>query len=162
MTEVVFYEEQKFTQRWVRILLYTVWAAFLVLCVFMAWDKEVGLYPAVLIFVIVSAFMIAFKSLKLVVRISDDAICYRLSPFQRRFKIILKEDIANLEIKSFDALGEYGGWGIRFGKAGVAYTVKGSMGMTIKLAKNKSVLIGTSRPEELKSFLEANGYMSKK
>jgi hypothetical protein len=63
-----------------------------------------------------------------------------------------------LEVKSYNPLSEYGGWGIRFGKNGMAYTVKGDKGIDISLDPETHLLIGTSKPDEVGVFLKARGY----
>lgn len=159
MSGPVFNEEQKFTQRWVQVLLYSVWAGMLVLSIFLAGEREVGLMPAIALFLFISAFVLAFKSLQLQTRITGDAISYRFVPVQGRWRVIRRQDIVQMGLVSYDPLSDYGGWGIRFGRKGIAYTVRGNKGLLIKLPKNKLILIGTSRPDELSSFLHAQGYV---
>jgi hypothetical protein len=158
MSEAQFYEKQKFTQTAVQIILYTVWAGFLVLSIFLFASSEIGLLPAFLLFAFVSVFVLVFKSQKLETRISADAICYRFFPLQWRFRVIRKQDIEEMRIVSFDPLGDYGGWGIRIGRKGIAYTVKGTMGLSIRMIKKKAILIGTSRPGQLSLFLRSQEY----
>jgi hypothetical protein len=158
MNNTEFYEEQSFTQPWVQLLLYLLWACFILVTILMVEKKAMGLLPSLLLLLFVSVFIIAFKSLKLITRITHDAIRYRFYPFQPQFRIIRKQDIAALGLTTYDAISDYGGWGIRFGKKGTAYTVRGRSGLLITLASGKNILIGTSKLQELESFLTAHGH----
>lgn len=160
MPEAEFYEEQKFIQPWVQVLLYVLWTGFLALTLLVVEKKAMGLIPALLLFLFVSAFILAFKSLKLITRITGDAIRYRFFPIQARFRTIKKQDIAALGLTTYNPLSDYGGWGIRFGNKGIAYTVSGNKGLLIRLASGKNILIGTSLPQELESYLKTYSYIS--
>jgi hypothetical protein len=48
---------------------------------------------------------------------------------------------------------EYGGWGIRFGRQGIAYTVSGDRGVLVRLRNGRSFLLGSKRPESLEIML---------
>jgi hypothetical protein len=61
-------------------------------------------------------------------------------------------DIASYEVRTYSALREYGGWGIRLGRNGKAYNKKGSSGIQLVLASGERILIGTQEPER---FIEA-------
>jgi hypothetical protein len=158
MEEDNFYEEQKFTQKWILFLIYSPW----VLCFFASLmallQKKAGLFTAILPFVAISVIVLLFKSLKLQTRITVDGIYYRFFPVQRMFRAIKKSDIEKLEVKTYDPLSEYGGWGIRYGKNGWAYSVKGKKGIYISLDFETHVLIGTSKPDEVRVFLGRKGY----
>ncbi len=153
-----FYEEQKFTQKWVLFIVYSIWVLFLIVSLLILLEKKAGLFLAFLPFLIISAFVLFFKSIKLQTSITDEGIYYRFFPIQRRFRVIRKTDIEKLEVKSYNPLSEYGGWGIRFGKNGMAYTVKGDKGIDISLDPETHLLIGTSKPDEVGVFLKARGY----
>jgi hypothetical protein len=158
MAEDTFYEEQKFTQQWILFIVYSIWVLFLIVSLLILLEKKAGLFLAFLPFLIISAFVLLFKSIKLQTSITGEGIYYRFFPVQRRCRVIKKTDIPKLEVKSYNPLREYGGWGIRFGKNGMAYTVKGDKGIDISLDFETHILIGTSRPDEVKSFLIEHGY----
>ena len=119
MGEDTFYEEQKFTQKWIYIILYLVWVLCLVVSLLTLLEKKAGLFLAILPFVIGIVFVLFFKSIKLQTSITDEGVFYRFFPLERRFRVIKKSDIEKLEVKSYDPLREYGGWGIKFGKNGM-------------------------------------------
>jgi hypothetical protein len=59
------------------------------------------------------------------------------------------DEIAGCEVRTYRPIREYGGWGVRFGRAGKAYNIAGNRGVQLKLSNGKGLLIGSQRPEEL-------------
>ena len=57
-------------------------------------------------------------------------------------------------VHTYDPIGEYGGWGIKYGKMGKAYNVSGNRGVQLEFADRKSILIGSQKPEQLDSAIE--------
>ncbi|WP_138994573.1 hypothetical protein [Larkinella sp. C7] len=57
----------------------------------------------------------------------------------------------HVTVRSYSALGEFGGWGIRFSWNGTAHTVSGNWGIDIKLkGKKRTLLVGTRHPDEIR------------
>ncbi|CEA14951.1 MAG TPA: hypothetical protein GXZ44_00295 [Fermentimonas caenicola] len=109
---------------------------------------------------IIVAVLILLSSLPLAVFcklqtfINSDGIYIRYFPFQWKYKLYDWNNIEMVFITKYKPFFEYGGWGFRKRLKGtVAYTVKGKIGLMIKLKNGKSVLIGTQKPEYLKEIL---------
>ena len=76
---------------------------------------------------------------------------------ERRIFPLTKKEIPWDQIDTAEVInyGFVGGWGIRYSaNYGTVYNTKGKMGVLIKLKKGGKFIIGTQRPEELKSFLD--------
>lgn len=157
MATVEYYEEQKFTQKWIFFIQYFLALVFLGVSLAMILTKQASPVIGILPFVILCVAILFFKVLKLQTKITNEGIYYRFSPVQRKYRVIKKSAIAGIRIKTYDPIGEYGGWGIRFGREGKAFTVKGNQGIFIT-ANNKHIMIGTCRPAEAEQFLEENQY----
>jgi hypothetical protein len=71
----------------------------------------------------------------------------RFCPFVRRE--ILFRGIRRCDARTYRPVWEYGGWGVRFGLRGRAYSVSGNRGVQLELVNRKRILIGSRRPEEL-------------
>jgi hypothetical protein len=153
MTDQCFYEEQRVTQRWVQILLWVIWVGLACAAVVALATKKTGPLGAVAIVAPITGFVLLFRYLKLQVRIDTEAINYRYFPVQQRYRIIRRRDIEHMDVITYDPMSDYGGWGIRYGAKGKAYTVKGDHGLFIQLASGKNFLLGTSKPGELRRFL---------
>ncbi len=153
-----FFEEQKFTQIWLRVILALVTViavAFLLLVLF---EIKAGLWNAIWPVLIVLCVTLPFRLMKLSTTVSPDSIGYRFFPFHMKFKYIKKSDIQSVTVGKYSPLKDYGGWGIRLGRKGWAYTIKGSEGISIFLKKGKQILIGTSKPQEADRILRDLGY----
>jgi len=161
MNRVYYKEEQKFTQWWIWLIMALiggVWVWQLVQQIFMGipfGDNPapdfvvilIGLFPAFGIFL--------FRTLTLETNIDQTGVFYRFRPFQRKPKVIKKEDIARFEVKKYNPIMDYGGWGIRLGtsRKGNAYNVSGNMGVLFELKNGKKFMLGTQNPESIKSAL---------
>ena len=96
------------------------------------------------------ALLLFFFLLKLQTKIDDKGI-------QMHYFPLSKKDIKWEQIESTAVIdyGFVGGWGIRYSsKYSTVYNTKGKMGVLIKLKDGGKFVIGTQRPEELKSFLD--------
>jgi hypothetical protein len=155
----VFHETQRFRVWWIWLLILAAEGVAL----FMIFTRvlpeiEGGDFPLpgffIPIFFIVP-FLIAPAILffmKLDVRVSSDAVYYRLFPFSFRTKKIEMTEIARTELIEFDPFLETRGWGVHYTKYGKAYTMSGKQGVQIETIKGKKVLIGSQKAHE---FLDA-------
>ena len=55
---------------------------------------------------------------------------------------------------TYSPLWDYGGWGIRCGRKGIAYNVSGDRGVQLELERGRPILIGSQRAEELARAIE--------
>ncbi len=105
--------------------------------------------PAMIVLV---AALISLSHLDVDVTDSGVSIAFRhLWPTRR----IAFADIVGLEVKRYRPLIDYGGWGVRLGPAGWAYTTGGDVGVKMRLRKGLPVLIGTRHPSELEAAIRA-------
>ena len=92
-------------------------------------------------------------SLHLVTEVRDEGLRIRMVPFPGR--TIPYDAIATYEPRTYNALREYGGWGIRLGWNGKAYNMSGREGVQLTLSSGERILVGTHRPNELHKALQA-------
>lgn len=88
-----------------------------------------------------------FYLLKLVTEVGDEGVTLQFVPLPR--KTIRFEEIARCEARTYRPIADYGGWGIKMGRAGRAYTVSGNRGVMLELAGGKRLLIGSQQAEAL-------------
>jgi len=62
-------------------------------------------------------------------------------------------DVAEVEVRKFSPLADFGGWGIRYNGKTTAYFLSGSRGVELKLKNGKQYLIGSDTPERLKAVV---------
>ena len=96
--------------------------------------------------------------IKLQTQVCSDGLYVRFFPIHIRFKKFNSENIDQYYVRTYRPLMEYGGWGIRFGKNGKAYNIRGRQGLQLVLKNNKKLLIGSGEPEKIveamKVFME--------
>jgi len=154
-TDILFSEKQRFNQWWI-------WVIILVACIMPVWqfyraiiENQVVLsdpteYIGLMIMVLI---IILFLSNRLDSEIRQDGIYVRFIPFIWKQRVYSWDSIEKLYIRRYHPLGEYGGWGIRgFGK-NRALNVSGNQGLQIVFKDGRRLLIGTRKPDEIKSVL---------
>ena len=157
-----FREEQKFQQVWVWIIVLglaaLVWYSAIQQIVL---RRPFGSRPApdTLLIIFWLLFGIGLPMLmlsaKLITEVRSDGIYIRFVPFHFSFHKIALEELKSFEVRKYNALREYGGWGIRYGPQGKAYNVGCNRSMQLELVDGKRILIGSQRPEEFLAALQA-------
>ena len=96
-----------------------------------------------------------FTTMKLIVVIDSDNLYYSYYPFVRSKKQLRKNDLKQVEVRKYNPILEYGGWGYRISaRNGKAYNMKGSYGLQLVFNNGDRLLIGTQKPEELKRAID--------
>ncbi|MCF6180851.1 hypothetical protein [Lutibacter sp.] len=156
----VFKEVQKFTQPWILIVL----AISLVISVnpiIKNWNiianqsilKSISFFSGTIIIFLVIIFLL---KIKLITKIDERGIHYQFFPINLNLKCISWETINSCSIRKYNAITEYGGWGLRFSfrkNIGRAFTTKGAIGLQLVLKNGKRLLIGTQKRYELEKTL---------
>jgi hypothetical protein len=72
------------------------------------------------------------------------------TPFFRKCKKFSPAEIEKFEIRNYNALREYGGYGLkRKFKYGQSFTISGKTGLQLYLKNGKKVLIGTQKKQAI-------------
>jgi len=95
-----------------------------------------------------------FLIMKLNIRMDATGIKYNLFPIHWKSNFIPLENIKHIFVRTYKPIQEYGGWGIRMGTNGRAYSVQGTQGIQIELNDGKKILLGTDKPVEWEYFLQ--------
>ena len=93
--------------------------------------------------------------INLTTEIRSDGLYVRFFPLHLSFIRIAIQEIRGFGSCTYSPIGDYGGWGIRFGKKGKAYNVSGNRGVQLELSNGKHLLIGSQRPDELTKNLSS-------
>lgn len=89
---------------------------------------------------------------RLVVEVEPGGLRLHYVPFRNRW--IPREDLRAVEVVEYRPLRDWGGWGIRWWPGrGWAYTASGNHGVKLRLAGGRTLLVGSTRPEELADAL---------
>ena len=89
--------------------------------------------------VILGAVGILIFSIKLHVTVNAEGITYKYPPFHNKPKQIPWANIESAELMKINPLKEFGGWGLRYGKLGTAYTTRGKYILHIKMRQGKPI-----------------------
>ncbi|NOR76308.1 MAG: hypothetical protein GQ525_14275 [Draconibacterium sp.] len=164
MGRILFKEEQRFTQWWLRLIL--VGSLFAVLAPFSygiylqeVLDVPFGDNPMSTEGLLVTGissllivgliFGIIIRS-KLKTKITSDSVLVMYPPFIRKWKSFVPEEIEKFEVRTYKAIREYGGYGIkRRHKHGQSYTISGNVGLQLYLKNGKKLLIGTQKKQAM-------------
>ena len=71
-----------------------------------------------------------------------------------RFRIPVG-DIVAAKACTYQPLLDYGGWGIKFGRGGRAYSMGGDQGVQLVLRDGSRILIGSERPDDLARAIDS-------
>lgn len=157
---MLYREDQHFSQWWLWVIVLGVaavawWAFIQQVFVGKAFgDNAAPNWAVALIWVVIGLGLpFLFEVLRLSVEVLPDAVRVRFRPLHER--VIPIAEVAKVEARKYNALKEYGGWGIK-GWSGkkMAYNVKGSWGVELTLKDGRRVLIGTQKPQELAAAVE--------
>ena len=97
-------------------------------------------------------FLLGFGNLRVEVR--DDALYARMFPLTKRHRFAYA-DLASCEAVTYRPLRDYGGWGVRFSRAGKAYNVSGNRGVQLEFTDGKRLLLGSQQPEALAQAIQS-------
>ncbi|GIV14867.1 MAG: hypothetical protein KatS3mg022_0302 [Armatimonadota bacterium] len=158
----LFHEEQRFTQWWFWLLIlvcisptWYIWWRYLLVRRTSGADV-VADWVVWLVWLGVGVVLpVLFASMRLVTQVRHDGVYIRFVPFHWRWVRIPAEQIQEVRARTYNALLEYGGWGIRYGVQGKAYIVSGNRGVDLELANGRTLLIGSQRAEELEKAIQA-------
>jgi len=154
----LFKESQKFKQWWLWLIILGIDLAFLITIykqVFLGESlgdsamSNVGLVITSLILLGITAL---FLLIRLDTKIDATGIYVRFYPIRISYKFFAWDSIKKMEIRKYNSLYEYGGWGIRYGN-GKALNVSGNMGLQLEFTDKSKLLIGTNKAEELEKVI---------
>lgn len=159
MEKVLFKEEQRFKQWWMWLIIaFALLAAIIpLLNAILEEQSQLGssntarltLY-GILMVLFASVVLITMLFIKLKTRITDKGIYMAYLPFARKWKKYTIADIEKYELRSYRAVLEFGGYGMKKRrKAGQAFTISGNMGLQLYLKNGKKVLIGTQKKQAM-------------
>lgn len=147
-----FEEEQHFSKPLLNALLLLMAAFVLIMLFAVGVDTEEERQAVFTTSVFSFLFMIFFFTLKLNTRVTGDGVEIKTLYFLSR--LIRFDDIASVEDVQYRPIRDYGGWGIRFGRNGMAYNMSGDRGVKLTLTNGKRILIGSQRSDELATAIK--------
>lgn len=139
---LLFYEKQQFRQWWLWLLLAVINIIVLYPLILNSGTVEMPALAGETILLLVTFWL---WRLALVTKIDRKGIYVKFESFHRDFKFYDWESIDYCEIKKYNPIMDYGGWGIRIG----AYNVSGNTGLLIYFKDGTKLMLGTNKEDEL-------------
>jgi hypothetical protein len=148
MTE--FKETQRFTQWWLWLVLLGSWGS-MVFALLM--DPPNSLVGQIAIGILAISLPTLFWQMRLTTRITIEGIYVRFIPFHFKEQFYSWESIESAQVRTYNPLLEYGGWGIKYGfnGQGKVYNVAGNQGLQLVFKSGDKLLIGTQQPHEIQA-----------
>jgi hypothetical protein len=159
--DILFTEQQRFKQWWLWLILFGINFIFIfgifkqVIGGQQFGDKPMSDNGLFMGFGIVFSLTLLFYFFKLETIIKTDGIYVRFFPIHIAYKKYAWDTINKSFVREYNAIGEYGGWGIHYGifGSGNALNVSGNKGLQLVFTNDKKLLIGTNKPQELTEAL---------
>ena len=95
-----------------------------------------------------------FFMIKLITEVRNDGIYLLFFPFQFKFQHLSFDDIVSYKVREFNPQKEFGGWGIKYGESGKAYTMNGNYGVQLDFQDRSELMIGSRKSQELVVAIE--------
>jgi hypothetical protein len=80
---------------------------------------------------------------------------YRFFPIHMAYRAIPWSEVAAHSVIDYRPMRDFGGWGIRYGSIGKAYTVSGNCGVLIVLNDGRKVVFGSRKAWELSGAISS-------
>lgn len=109
----------------------------------------------IVVLILMFALSIGLLTVKLKTHINKEGVFVRFTLFQSAYKFYDWQAVESWEVKQYNPLGRYGGWGYRraFVKKKVAYSMYGRWGLELNFIDGRQVVIGTQQKEEMERLL---------
>ena len=146
-TNVLFREVQRFHQPWLWVLIVVSVLATIGLFGEPWGDRPMSDTALAILFGI--GILALFASIRLITEVRQDGLYIRFVPFHLSFRRIAPEGLEGFEPLTYRPILNYGGWGIKWGRGGIAYNVSGNRGVRLNYTNGKHILIGSQRADEL-------------
>lgn len=154
----VYKEEQRFTQIWLIVLLIlsAIIPTTIITKLFINNQMNTSQFIIAISITLLGCGLIFLFKLK--TRIDEQGIHYQFFPFHFKMKTIFWKEIKSVKTRTYNAMTEYGGWGLKGGflwnkERGIAVNVKGNIGIQLILKNDKKILIGTQNRNDVDTVL---------
>lgn len=118
---------------------------------FMQWQGNAPVSAILMPGIIILFVAALIATLHVRVYVTDQLIV-RFFPFPAR--VLSFSEIVSARVVQYKPITDYGGWGIKWGKSGTAYTISGNMGVKVELENGKHVMIDSKTPAALANAIE--------
>jgi hypothetical protein len=108
---------------------------------------------ATIVFVEIMVFALLFST-RLETKLDEYGVSYRLFPFHLKTRFISWDQVSSAQVRKYNPLGEYWGWGIKGTRKNRAINIAGDIGLQLVLKNGCKLLIGTLMKEKMEVAVE--------
>lgn len=148
--DVIFKERQKVDSLWIYLVIVT---TLLICAIVYTFIKPFDEKEFMFTMLFLSMLVVLLTTIRLDTEINSLGIYYRFFPLKKKI-FIPKTEIKDCYFRIYKPIREYGGWGIRTGRQGRAFSIRGTKGIQILLKDGSLILIGTSDEIGIKRAIE--------
>ncbi len=138
------------------ILVITLWLAWKTLLQVVLGHVDASTFSNQMLLTLLAVYVLGMFvsfSMRLIFTVDADGLAITCPPLMfKPFRVETKQ-IKSLQLCSYNAAKEYGGWGIRRGNNGRCFTMAGTRGVMISMKDGNHILVGSQRAEELEMAL---------
>ena len=140
------YEESEMWAPWVTVVL----GVCLLAAGFGLTQGRPGEATLVLAFIFPVFVLLAVLFGRLRVRVQQDALVVGFGYVDVIKKRVVYDDVQSIEPVRYSPLGEFGGWGIKWGRGDkIAWTIRGNQALVMHLKNGKHLYVGSPTPARL-------------
>ncbi|QSE97141.1 DUF6141 family protein [Fulvivirga lutea] len=164
----VFVETQRFNQIWLWVLIIALDTVFLTLFAKAVYYQlylgiPIGNNPisntglillSMFVILLLAGITLLLFFSRLHTRIENDGVSFKFNPFMGKWKNIPIVDIQHFEVKKFNPITEFGGWGYRKVSGKLLVNTSGNTALFIKTIQNQLIVIGTQFPDEVANTMQ--------
>lgn len=156
----MFRETQKFRQPWLWLLIIFIalgllWPVYMRLSGAPTGNQPMPLWVSIVLIITTLGGILFMYSARMDTEIDEEGITFNFFPLVGKKKMPWSQ-VENVYVREYNAILEYGGWGIRYSmgkKRGRALCVSGKMGIQLVMKDEKKLLLGTKKAEEARIVL---------
>ncbi|PZF71016.1 hypothetical protein [Taibaiella soli] len=157
----MFRETQKFRQPWL-------WLIIMFIALGLLWPvyshiitgaqpgkQPMPMWVSIILIITTLGGILLMYSARMDVEIDEEGITFSFFPLVGKKKMLWSQ-VENVYVREYNAILEYGGWGIRYSmgkRKGRALCVSGKMGIQIIGKDEKKLLLGTQKAQEASVIL---------
>jgi hypothetical protein len=149
-------EHQRLMTSWVAVLIgFSMLMSTGVVLMVSFTSNEMGMGFTFLLLGIMALLFALFYFAKLEIVIDQVGVQWRWFPIHRTFRKLQWEEIDVAWIRKYNALKEYGGWGVKGTRKNRAFNISGNQGLQLVLHTGRKILLETKHAHAMQAALDS-------
>ncbi len=108
----------------------------------------------IMTFIFEFGMLVLLLKLRLITVVTDQGLTVQMRPLHPRPVRIKLTDVKTVDVITYNALSDFGGWGIRYGTGGKIYNAQGNRAVRLSYGSGTHLSVGSQQPEELLTAIQ--------